>query len=270
MVAAWATRMLLAAALAGVPPEVPVRAPLSAEAYASAAAGIFDALASGAALRVQAALADMIIGPGALGYERPADALLQTISTSQTHIEVPGAADVLVAVRDFIQPHVDRACALESPFKGWLREARPDLVAAVDFTCAFAGSPEQLVVDRLGRLAAFETIIASDDARSVESAMRAHQSVASAYLEGDSAAHAVMALAARAAGLPDVWLPAQRLLGFPTVGPYADSGMFRAKPRAALRGTCPSPRTGPPSGIQAAAERGAIHPAGPQLGPPGP
>ena len=233
MIAAWASRVLVAAALAGVPPETPVRAPPSAEAYARAAAGIFDALASDAALRVQAALADIIIGPGALGYERPADALLQTISTSQTHIEVPGAADVLVAVRDFIQPHVDKACALESPFKGWLREARPDLVAAVDFTCALAGSPEQLVVDRLGRLTAFETIIASDDARSVESAMRAHQSVASAYLEGDSAAHAVMALAARAAGLPDVWLPAQRLLGFPTVGPYADSGMFRAKPRAA-------------------------------------
>ena len=235
MAAAWVVQALVAAATAGVPDTVPVRPPLSPSAYAEAAQGIFDALTSPAALRVQASLANMLVGPGALGYVRPVAALLQTISVSQTKIEIPGAQDVLVAEKQFIQPHIDKACALESPFRGWLREARPDLVAAVDFTCSFAASPDAFVADRNHRLAAFAGIIASDDAREVEAAMRQSQSVASSYLEGAEASHAIIALAARAAGLPDVWLPVHRLLGFHTVGAYADSGMFRAKPRVAWK-----------------------------------
>ena len=233
MAIGWAVRALVAAAAAGVPVEVPVRAPLSLDAYAEAAQGIADALLSPAALRVQAALSDMLLGPGAVGYVRPVAALLQTVSVDQTKIEIPGAQDVLVAEKKFIQPHIDKACALVSPFRGWLREARPDLVAAVDFTCSFAASPDAFVADRNHRLTAFAGIIASDDARAVEAAMRRHQSVASSYLEGDKASHAIIALAARAAGLPDTFLPVRRLLGFPTVGAYEDSGMFRAKPRAA-------------------------------------
>ena len=50
-----------------------------------------------------------------LGYERPVDAFFQAAAERQAAPLVPGAEGVLVAVRDFIQPHIDLAGRDPSP-----------------------------------------------------------------------------------------------------------------------------------------------------------
>ena len=226
---------LLAALAAGVPASVPVARPLRPAAYEAAASRILSALESPDARLLAAEVDPLVVGPAARGYTRPEAALLQSVSTVQTKIEVPGSESVLVAVRDFIEPHVAQACALASPFAGWLRDARPDLVAAVEFACSFIDDPGGLAAERMRRLDHFAALVASPAASRLERAMRADQSRASLALEDAGASQAIIAVAAKVVGWPDVMLPVHRILGFPTVGFYADTGVFRSSRRPATR-----------------------------------
>ena len=211
--------------------------PMSPAQLAALALQVAAIASGGPVLDVAARIGASLVDPVAsFGHERPTSSLLQSIGTHQTKIQVPGAEGLLVASEQHVRPHIEKACALVSPFAGHMREARPDLMAAVDWVCSFGDDGDALVRDRMARLDEWSGHVAA--LKSTDAELAAVQSPASKRLQGALASPALFSAAIRAIGWPDAGFVADRLLGFPTYGDYPDSGVFRAVERPATRSYC--------------------------------
>jgi hypothetical protein len=188
-------------------------------------------LGSGPVLQSAASLSAALVSPLSHGYVRPTTASLQSVSNVQTNILVPGADGLLVATAPLIQQHVAAACDLASPFNGYMRDARPDLVGAVQYVCSFAGRPDALDADRSRRVDHWVSQLGQ--LADTSSALAALYSPSAAALMGARASVPLFEAAARAIGWPDATFSLHRVLGFPTVGDYPDSGVFRSLERPA-------------------------------------
>ena len=211
----------------------PVALPPLPEQLASVERQITTVLSSEAVTAATARIASSLVGPNCVGHVRPTTAFFQSIGDRQTYIGVPGADDLLVADARFVADHVARATALESPFRDDLRHPRPDLVDAVKYECAFAHDTAAFHADRLQRLAMWESLASS--LSTAHNALIPLMSPQAAYLLKAGASYPLVEAARVAIGWPDERMVSQRCTGFPTVGDYPDSGVFRTVDRPATR-----------------------------------
>ena len=202
--------------------------------HAANVLSVVAALSSGPVSGVAEDMRHMLVSPLSHGYVRPTSSSLQSVSSIQTRILVPGADDMLVAHESFIRPHLARACELASPFVGHLREARPDLVGAVDHVCSFAHDPGGFGRDQAARLEALDGF--AGRLVGVAARVAAGQSAgSSALMVASATAIPLFEAAILAMGWPDASFSVSRALGFHTVGPYPDSCVFRQCKRPATR-----------------------------------
>jgi hypothetical protein len=212
---------------------VPVAIPPPPAQLALIALQVASILSSDTVTSATARIASSLVGPNCVGHERPTTAFFQSIGDKQTYIGVPGADDLLVADAKFIADHVARATSLDSPFHDDLRHPRPDLVDAVKFECAFAHDPDAFHADRLRRLAMWESLAAS--LSTAHKALQPPMSPQALYLLKAGASYPLIEAARIAIGWPDELMVPKRCMGFPTVGDYPDSGIFRTIERPATR-----------------------------------
>ena len=191
---------------------------------------VFDAAVG----RLQAEL----IGPGSHGYERPTTSSLQTAVERQHRPFMPHAPERLVAEEQFITPHIraaiDVAERLGHPLAAPLVNALPDLVEAARWVAGFADNPDALAAERVRKIGVFERVTSS--LRVIDRAICGAGLISpEARRAAPGCSYATVAACVRAMGWPDAQLPALLAVGFPCVGDYADSGVFRLlrEPRVA-------------------------------------
>ena len=238
MVETWMVRRSLIALLslapvASAPATVLPSPPLGPDALGLATAAVRAVVEGELVARAAATLSATLVGSASFGYVRPVSSSLQSVGVGQTRIEVPGAEGLLCAEAPLIQQHLAKACKLASPFVGFMRDARPDLVAAVEYVCSFAGRPEAFEAERDRRVALWDGLVGS--LSPAHEALSALQSTSSSLLLGAQASLPIIEAAARGMGWPDTFLTLHRVLGFPTVGDYPDCGVFRRCERAATQ-----------------------------------
>jgi len=149
---------------------------------------------------------------------------------------MPGAKEALISERQFIDPHLDQAIALESPIAHANPTARPELIRAVQWIAGKACDYSEIKGCRDAVTAAINAarlILEPNDAM-----IRAALSPSSAKLLAPDASLATMAACTRVMGLPDTRLCGDIAAGFPCYGSYSDSGMFREKRVESTRKFC--------------------------------
>ena len=187
---------------------------------------------SGAVQQASCTIASMAVGHGSVGYQRPLSSALQHMAHGQTRVEVPGADGLLVAGAPLIRQHIAKAIELASPFVTVAeRVSRPDLVEAVRYVSSFGSDGAALVADRMARLDAFESLVTSmADAQRRLGELRSRECRACQCADiSIPLVHACI----DGLGWPDVGFAASLVHGFPSVGEYGDTGVFRAKECAA-------------------------------------
>ena len=167
------------------------------------------------------------------GYERPVSAFFQAAVERQPAPLVPGADGVLVAVRDFIQPHIDQALQLSHPLAQLAVDPRADLVAAVRWSVSLA-SDAQAISDARSAMSATVARWRSSLSE-VDAQLRRLRTPEAAAVQQAGCSMATVAAIIRGLGLPDVGFTAHQCSGFPCVGDYPDTGMFRECERPASR-----------------------------------
>ena len=170
-------------------------------------------------------LSGLLISPP--GYERPVHSLFQSLVDRQAIPAAPGSAEALLSERRFILPHWEQATSITStPLQSLLRNVRRDLQDAVDWqTQSFAGDG----VLTAARRRAIEQAICSVRASlsRVDARLDALRCEGSLAMRMPGQSLATVEAMRRCAGLPASDFVAHMLLGFPCVGVYRDTGLFR-------------------------------------------
>ena len=74
-------------------------------------------------------LQSVLIGPPE--YDRPITSSFQKVKYAQGIPSMPGAKESLISKRQFMDPHIDQAIALDSPIAHANAIARPELIKAL-------------------------------------------------------------------------------------------------------------------------------------------
>ena len=167
------------------------------------------------------------------GYDRPTTGRLQGAMEKQGIPAMPHAEDLLVSESQFIKPHVAAALTLESPIAEGRFTAASDLVGAVKYLASFRGDPAALALDRGRRRKVHDDVgmmLTGLDRR-----LEVLRTPASRRLVAAGASLALTAAYMRAMAYPDFMFTVCQLIGFPCVGKYKDTGIFRLKRRPATQ-----------------------------------
>jgi hypothetical protein len=167
------------------------------------------------------------------GYTRPTQPWFQGVQERQAIPEMPGSASLLVAEQRFIVQHFEAAQLVAHPLARLAVEAQPDLVAAVEYMWRIG--PDAAAIDAartwmVQKVASWRRRLAGVDAE-----LRAIQSPAARRVLSAGASMATFAAMCRGCGLPDTEFTAHQCSGFPCVGDYPDSGLFRECERPATK-----------------------------------
>ena len=171
---------------------------------------------------------DMLCAPG---YERPTGSRLQSAVERQGLPALPHAPELLVSESRFIAPHVAAAIQLAHPLAELSLQASPALRAAVSYVASFRWSenPSAAIRDdrdeRWARWSAAKRGLAEEQ-RELER-IRLEFAEPNVAMEAPHAEMAVFACAIQAGGWPDTEYTLCQVVGFPCVGDYRDSGVFR-------------------------------------------
>jgi len=171
---------------------------------------------------------DMICAPG---YDRPTGARLQSAVERQGLPALPHAPELLVAEEQFIGPHVQAAIQLAHPLAELALQATPALRAAVEYVASFRDAPDAATAIRDDREARWQRWCAArrslaPEQRELER-IRAEHAEPNVAMEAPGADMAIFACCIQAGGWPDVEYTVCQVAGFPCVGDYKDSGVFR-------------------------------------------
>ena len=171
---------------------------------------------------------DMLAPPG---YERPTGSRLQGASERQGMPAMPHSEDLLVpASVQEIAPHVQWALGLDHPLENVALHASPVLRAAVQYVASFRGpgAAGAIAADREARWSRWCAA-----RRGLAAEQRELERIRAEFCEPTVAAGAppaeiaTFAACMLAGGWPDVGYTLCQVVGFPCVGDYKDSGVFR-------------------------------------------
>ena len=172
---------------------------------------------------------DMLCGPG---YVRPTSSSLQGVQERQGAPALPHSEDLLLpALTEEIMPHVRAAMDLDHPLADLAVLATPVLRAAVQYVAGFAGNGAAEAIDydrqqRWSRLMQAKRGLAQEQARLEQ--IRKEFCEPSTAASAPPAEMALFAALIRAGGWPDIEYTLCQVVGFPCVGNYRDSGLFRS------------------------------------------
>ena len=175
-----------------------------------------------------ARLSSMMLCPS--GYERPTTSRLQSAFERQGTPALPHSDELILSKVEEIMPHVLKAMGMVHPLADIATSAGPSLLAAVNYVAGFRGpgASASIAADRQDRLR-----FLCEAQRGLAPEQAALERIRVDFCEpnvAQRAPHAEMALFAaliRAGGWPDVGYTLCQVVGFPCVGDYRDSGLFR-------------------------------------------
>ena len=168
------------------------------------------------------------------GYERPITGSLQGTSERQQIPVAPGSADLLVAEHEYVMAHVEAALQLEHPMARASVRAVPDLRDAVAWVAHNTEHDPASIIDERQRR---ESVL-SKACRMLAPTEDSLKALMPAWVRSSIKEGACISLFAALIELiewPDQHFTAHQCSGFPTVGEYPDSGVFRAVDKPAER-----------------------------------
>ena len=165
------------------------------------------------------------------GYQQPTTGRLQGAFEKQGIPAMPHTPDLLVSERFFIEKHLEQALCAESPIAMGRFAAADDLKAAVTWVSSFRSNPAALAASR----AAKRTMV-----HSIRGRLAGHdrqldrlRTPASRSLAISAGSIATIAAFMRAMDWPDTLFTVCQLIGFPAIGNYPRTGIFREVERPA-------------------------------------
>lgn len=160
------------------------------------------------------------------GYDRPMTSALQAVRAYQGVPAQPGSEGLLVSETRFIRPHYAAAQLVGHPMAEVLYEARHDLLGAVRYGAAYIGAAPVMMGDRDQRVSWTES--AKARLEGVDAQLRALQPETVRGVLQPGSSIALWHVFVQAMGWPDGHFVTQLCTGFPCIGDYPDSGVFRA------------------------------------------
>ena len=167
------------------------------------------------------------------GYTRPVTSFFQGVQERQQAPELPGAEGLLVAEREHIEAHIALAKKLNHPLARLVVEAQPDLVQAVQWLYGIAHDSGAIKAARDAMTA--RVMDWKRRLKGVDAQLSAIQTPQAAAVQQDGCSMATFAAIIKGCGLPDTEFTAHQCSGFPCVGDYPDSGLFRECERPATK-----------------------------------
>ena len=172
---------------------------------------------------------DMLCAPG---YERPTGSRLQSAVERQGVPALPHAPELLVSEAQFYEPHLAAAMRLAHPLAELAVQATPALRAAVGYVASFRGEPDPAAAIRDDREERWQRF--AEARRGLAEERLALDRIRCAFCEPNVAMEApevdmaITACCILAGQWPDAEYTLCQVVGFPCVGDYKDSGVFRS------------------------------------------
>ena len=167
------------------------------------------------------------------GYDRPITSALQAVRTYQGVPAQPGSEGLLISESKYVLPHIAAMKLAGHPLAQVLWEARHDLIGAVRYGCSFVGAEPLMVEDRHQRESWCEAAV--DRLAAVDAELRELQPETVRGVLQPGSSIALWHVFAQAMGWPDGHFVPQLCTGFPCIGEYPDSGIFRESEEPATK-----------------------------------
>lgn len=167
------------------------------------------------------------------GYCRPTTSKFQQVQERQGKPEVPGSDAAMVAIREEIELHIVQAQALDHPLARLSAQVQPDVVAAVQWLHSLGYNGPRIKAARVqmtAMMASWKRRLSGVDAQ-----LAAVQTAPARRVQQPGCSMATIAALTRGLGLPDLEFVAHQCSGFPCIGDYPDSGLFRECERPATK-----------------------------------
>ena len=172
---------------------------------------------------------DMLCAPG---YERPTGSRLQSAVERQGVPALPHAPELLVSEAQFYEPHLAAAMRLAHPLAELAVQATPALRAAVGYVASFRGEPDPAAAIRYDREERWQRFAEARrglaEERLVLDRIRCAFCEPNVAMEAPEVDMAITACCILAGQWPDAEYTLCQVVGFPCMGDYKDSGVFRS------------------------------------------